>query len=230
MAIAIDQADLGNSSSNVSASTVAFNTSATVASAGTIFLLVHFNGAATVTVAGGSLTWVQDANGADVNQHTVLFRAYAAAGLASGTTITATLSIGCTDRIISGCSFTGVANAVKEASSTDDTAGTNFTSTAVSPTSASNLVITAVTLDTNVSYTPTAPSLEAFDFGATFDYKATATYRINSSVGSYSNVGVYGASGLIIAGTGAYGAAPTGPTPLPSDDPPIGIMGRGAGW
>lgn len=227
MAIAIDDVDLGNASDNASSTTVAFNTSGTVASAGTIFLLVHYNAAATVTVAGGSLVWTEESNAVDGTQHTALFRAAAPSGLASGTTVTATMSGAATDRIIAGCSFTGLSTAAKESSGTDTQAGTAWDSASVSPISASNLVISALTLDTNVSFTPTAPNAVSIDGGATFDYHMTIVYRINSSSGSYQNVGTWAFNSLSIAATGAYGSTAAA---LPGDDPPMGFLGRGAGW
>lgn len=206
MAIALDQTSLGNASNNASATTIAFNTGANVASDGTLFVLVHYAGAQTVTVAGGSLTWTEEAHRDESAIHTALFRANAPSGLASATTITATFSAAVTGRIIAGCSFTGLATAAKEDSGTIGLSNTVWTSATMDPTTAENLTITAVTLDTNVGHTVTAPSLEALDSGASFDYRFAIIYRIETSAGAYTNGGTFAASGLIIGATGAYGA------------------------
>lgn len=228
MAITIDQADIGGASAAATSTSIAFNTTTTVSAGGDIFLLIKSRNDVTVTtIAGGSLSWTQDASSFSSPDLIVLARARAAAGLASGTTITVTFSDTTPNRIVEGCSFVGLSTASPEDSGgsfADATA--SFTSVAMDPVSSNSLILTAVTLDTDQGLIPDAPSLEAFDKGASFDYRLSMLYRIESSTGTYTNGGTYGASGFILHASAAYG----GPFTNSADDPPIGFLGRGAGW
>lgn len=209
MAIAIDVASLGNASASAAGASIAFNTGAVVANAGTIYCLVHYNGTAAgeASMSGGGLTWQLVSEAFDGAGQVCLFRAHAPSGLASATTLTASFSTTPTNRIIAGCSFTGVADASAQDSGTVVVAASSYTSATMDPTSAESLTISAVTLNTDSPHTPTAPSVEALDSGATFDYRFTIAYRIESSVGAYTNQGSYGVSGLILGATGVFGAA-----------------------
>jgi hypothetical protein len=219
MAIALENATIGDASNNASATTLDLVTTATVASGGQIFLLVHWHHAtATASVSGGGLTWTEEATQRDGVINTSLFRAIAPSGLASSTTITATFSSASTGRIMAACSFTGLDTDAKEDSSGFSTdVDAPWTSPTMDPTTNGNLTITAVTLDTDVAHTVTSPSLEAIDKGAAFDYRMTVVYRLESSAGSYTNAGDYAFGGSIVGATAAYGqstAAVVGPPPL----------------
>lgn len=209
MAITLDQADIEGANASGTATSIAYNTTATVAAAADIFQLIKARASVTITsFTGGGLTWTEEAvasSGVDV---LYLYKARAPSGLASGATITANLSATSTNRIIEGCSFTGLADAAKEDSGGNFlSSSSGWTSETMDASSAESLTITAVTLDTDVGHTPTAPSLEAFDGGATFDYRRAMVYRIDTSVGSYTNAGTFAFSAFIVHATAVYGAA-----------------------
>jgi hypothetical protein len=210
MPIAIDQADIGGNSEIGSATSIAFNTSATVAVGADIFMLVRAGSDVTMSsFTGGGLTWTEEHRFPSTPDVLFLYRATAPAGLASGTTITATFSATNSNRIIEGCSFTGLSTAVKEDSNGNEgEAVSSWVGDTVTAISQSNLVISALTMNTDIAHTPTAPSLEAFDKGATFDYRLSMIYRINAAAGVYTNAGSWsGGSGFWMSATAAYAGA-----------------------
>jgi hypothetical protein len=95
LAVTVDQANLGTQAeSGVTSSSL--NTGAAVASGAMIVALVHnFNSAAeTLSMSGGSLTWTQAHTLTSGSLRLSLFYAFAPSGLASGTTLTVTASVG----------------------------------------------------------------------------------------------------------------------------------------
>lgn len=202
MAIAIDQANIGNAADNSSASTVAFNTTQAVPAGGFIVLAVcWYSSTETLSsVSGGGLTWAIDkqakgTGAGDVSASVAIISAQAPSGLASGTTITATFSGSVPGRGIGGMSFTGVLNA----SALDTTSGpSDFLSTSAWTTSSTAIAAGSVLVGacfavfSDGTSTVTSPSIEAQDFTAgagTFGF--TMCYRIESSAASYTVAGTW---------------------------------------
>jgi hypothetical protein len=111
----------GATGSAVNAATVALTTTVTVPANSLIVICsgAGNEGTGAPTCAGGSLTWQLDADQAIANK-TVIFSAYAASGLASGTTITVTwAAAGTNPRTICGLYITGILSAAwKDVSAT----------------------------------------------------------------------------------------------------------------
>lgn len=209
MSIAIDQTTLGSSATDSAASTIALTTTAAVTAGGFIVLcLGWFNNSSAVTltsVSGGSLTWTIDKQSSFATAGSgilscAVVSAQAASGLASATTITATLSGAANGgRSIGAMSFTGVAAsspvdgtppATKNSSST-----TAWASNSATLTAGSVLVATAYEAATDTTSTPTSPSVESFDVkGPAGSFAQTAAYRIESSAGSVAVAGTWATS------------------------------------
>lgn len=203
MPIAIDQASLGTGSPAGTGSTIAFTTSSTVASGGFIVLGVYW-WHATVTllsVAGGGLTWTVDAQGSSGSMlgNVGVVSAQAPAGLASGTTITATLSAATADgRAIGGTSFTGVATsaAVDVAGTVQgQDPGTAWTTGSLSLAAGSVLVGVSFCENGTTTSTPTGPAVEALDFRSGGGDGVTLAYRIEAAGGSVATAGTWSVSG-----------------------------------
>jgi hypothetical protein len=116
MAIAVDKSSLFTPVVAASTgTTIAGTTNVAVVSGGFIVMVVVTSGLtaaqlATATMAGGGLTWTRDHTMVrpTTSYGIAVFSAQAPSGLASGTTITATVT-SCPERNICGFSFTGVA-------------------------------------------------------------------------------------------------------------------------
>lgn len=210
-AIALDQ-PIGTGKGHAS-TTATFTTTATVA-AGTHILLVagRFNSASanTQAVSGGALTWVEDATLSAGNLRVSVFRAVAAAGLVSGTTLTLThsgSSPASTDSIFGGGSFTGI-----DTVGTVVTTGTNNASTAgwsasCSSTSGNALFGGAFMDGATTSSTPTAPGVELFDVNdATQTETETGVYKL-SVAGADSIAGTWLSAAAWAAAVVCYKAA-----------------------
>ena len=195
MAIAVDQASIGTGDAG-SGTTCSITTSATVASGATIILA---GGSSTSSrtldsVSGGGLTWVVDKTQTETPVTSSLARAYAPAGLASGTVITGTWSGSSNSRIMGAASFT----VVDPAAPLDTTGGssspgatTAVTTGSITTAAAGELIVAAVYFDnpgrTNAE---TSPAVEAIEYASAradgWDNKIVLEYRIEAAAGSYS--------------------------------------------
>lgn len=221
MAIAIDITNAGETANNAASSSVAVTTTSAIAAGATIIVTgtsYNFGASTTATDNGPGLTWTRDVNGApgtggDSAAFSWIFSAYAAAGMASGTVITVTLSGSAAGRSAAVTSFTGILSASPLDTTTGPTgflAPANTWSTTSTAISAGSLLIAiAFCINTNDTNTVTSPSLEAHDFGAGVGTFGAATcYRIEASAGSYTVAGTWSAAetgGLVAA---AYKVAP----------------------
>jgi hypothetical protein len=204
MAVAIDKSSLGISYSAASSNSIQFTTSQAVASGGFIVVVGGWFGDNSLTVSGvsgGSLSWSVDKqpNGGSLPYSVFIASAQAPSGLASSTTITASLS-GSTGSalFIGGLSFTGIATS----SPVDGTptGPTEATTTAAWSTPsyaiAAGSVIVAACLGegTSANNAPTSPSLEGPENDQAGDTIAlVAEYRIETSAGSYTVAGTWSA-------------------------------------
>lgn len=204
MAILVDQASIGAASPGDGTS-AAFTTNQIVAANGFIVVCLGFFTQLTVnSVSGGGLSWTIDAQGwpaggpaADV---VCIASAQAPAGLASGTTITASTSGTMSGPTIGGMSFTGV----KTSSPVDGTppavvgvtpAAAGWATGSYAMTAGSVLVGTSWAETSSATSTPTSPSIESYDSPAgTSGWGATAAYRIEASSGSYTVAGTWGSN------------------------------------
>lgn len=218
-AITADVANLGSNSVTAAANTIAFTTGSTVASGARIVVAAGWfsNSITLSSVSGGGLTWTIDKQGRPTNpafDSQGIASAPAPSGLASGTTITATLSGSADARTIGGLSLLGVDTSTP-VDVTSGPTGVNPSSTAwstasISIAAGSCIVAAAWGENTSAGSTPTSPSLEAFDVANGDGYEQTACYRIESSAGSYTVAGTWGSStqsGIIAV---AYKAAAGG--------------------
>lgn len=239
MAIALDVANVGEFAQDSASTTIALTTGATVAAGGFIVLAACWaqSGITMSSVAGGSLSWTIDTQGIspDSSQCSgAVISAQAPSGLASGTTITATLSSSSPGgRSITATSFTGV--------KTSAPAGVNslvagpagvaaWASGSLAIAAGSLIACLSVDFSGQQTSTVTGPSVEAHDLGDAGGFAQTTCYRIESGAGSYTVAGTWSANvtgGIVVAVE--YQAAPA-VTPGPGDNPPIGVLGRGAGW
>jgi len=213
MAIAVDQSTIGSAGPAGAAGTIAFTTSAVVASNAFIVVGVQWFGSGITlsSVAGGSLSWAVDVQGVDAasnNSHVGFASAQAPAGLASGTTITATMSGSADGRAICGTSLTGVktSSAVDAVGTVTGSAGsTNWSTGNVSVAAGSVLFGTCFSQTSGASSTATAPSVETHDFASGGGDSVTMAYRIEASAGSVAVAGVWtGAPGFLSAIGAAY--------------------------
>lgn len=216
MAIAVDVADAGRSSG----STV--TTDQTIAAGATVFLMGHHWENPEVTlnsVSGGGLTWVvdEDINTAPADHgSTVLARAHAPSGLASGTVITPTWSNTPGALRLLVCSFTGIASSspldtaiVLSAGADNDTTVNDGTDGDITITTPGCLILSAVGRTVSNAFTATVGT-ELSEY----DNRVSFVYRIEGSAGTYANEGTIASTGSAWAcNTGAYkGAGPTPPT------------------
>lgn len=230
MAIAFDQ-QLGSNVTIASGTTQTLSTGNTVASGGTIFLLVGGMGNAASSVSGGSLTWVIDKAGVNGNLNVALVRASAPAGIASGTTITVTYAGATTSRAVSGFSFTGVDTSSPVDGTPASQTGTTvaWTSGAVTTANATDVVIGLNMLDDfdDTTSTPTAGWTEvpatAGDFNTVTNGDSfTAVYQIVASTGTYTPGGTWAIGGTATVGVAVAYKAGAGVTTIVS---PLQLIG-----
>lgn len=192
MAWTVDQASIGNSGT---ASNASFTTTATVAVGAWIFIYAaHFGATAIASCSGGSLTYSlvdQHVNG---SVRVGLFRAFAPAGLATGTAITFVGFNG--NQHIAGCSFLG-----GDASSTVGTPGHAAAATAAHSVTATTHVNNALEIQclhvnsAATANTPDANSLELQDFSAGGTaQRGVMQYRLPGVAGAYALGGTCGAA------------------------------------
>lgn len=222
MAIAVDVANIGTADSNSSTTSLAFNTTATVASNG--FIVAQAGGwftADTLTsVSGGGLTWSVDASG-DYSggnpQYVAIASAQAPSGLASGTTLTFNFSGSVQYKTVGAMSFTGVA-----ASSALDVAGTDQEVAGTLAWSTGSLSVAAGSVIVGFSWnegassgsTITGPSVEAWEDLHGDGFGATAGYQIVAAGGSASVAGTWGAGTTHLDIGAAYLAAAGAAAPV----------------
>jgi hypothetical protein len=219
MAITLDVANVGTGESDGSA-TVALTTGATVAVGARIFVGVgaDVSGAdLTVTsISGGGLTWVIEGTLSDTTigygAGVALAYADAPAGLASGTTITATWSVAPFNSVIAASSYLGISG-TRDVERTDTLAATAAWVTGSLTTSeAGEMVITALCSRLVGTAITSAPSsgVEDQDFdGATQGELILLQRRIEATAGAYTLAGTISATPeSTVAVTAAYKAAP----------------------
>jgi hypothetical protein len=202
MAIAVEHASIGTPVGQDPGNTqVQFTTNVAIAAGS--FIVVFVGGfiasGATMTVAGGGLTWTTDKQGNPASpsaSFTGIASAQAPSGLASGTTITATYSGSAAARQIGGSSFTGVGTS----SPVDTTSGPTGIGAAQQPWASASTSIQAGSLLVACNYaesggttsTASAGSTELLDWqSAASPTTMTACYRIESSAGSYTVAGTW---------------------------------------
>lgn len=213
MAIVFDT-DLNSTAATAASTSLAHSTGATVAAGATIHLLVGwFHATGTLTsVTGGSLTWTIDKQIKNGSVGIALVSAYAAGGVASGTSLTANYSASSQNRGVSGWSFTGIATSSPVDTSASATgSSTAWTGGTCTTTAADTVVVgvahgdAAIDLTSTPSATwtevpPTAGDFNAVGNGATF----TAVYKIVSSAGANTPGGSFSGSVTFAGVSAAY--------------------------
>lgn len=206
MAVALDTA-LGTHASSASTTNI-LPTGAAVASGAQIIVVLGWfqNGATTAAVSGGGLTWVEDAVLRATNIHISIQRAFAPAGLASSTNLTATISA-TADSLIGATSFTGI-----DTTGTVVTSGTNNGSvagwTAACSSTSGNAIIGGAFMDgAATTNTETAPSVESFDFNSAGQTESLVGEYKLSVAGGDSIAGTFGAAATWISAVVCYKAA-----------------------
>lgn len=210
MAITLDQATLGSSGIDSTATTIPLTTTQAVAAGALIVIPVGWGDPAqTLTsVTGGGLTWTIDKQGNATNGSAgcgAIVSAQAPAGLASGTVLTANYSGTVVGRAICGFSLLGcpTSSPVDTTSGHTDYTGTTAWTTASTTIAAGSILIgSSHCTTTNDTSTPTSPSLELFDFGGgAGTFGQTVCYRIQASGGGFTVAGTWSGSeqGTVIA-------------------------------
>jgi len=218
VAITIDQGNLGTANSAGTLGSVTVTTAATAAVGSFIVLntSIFGDGSVLTSVSGGGLSWVVDRGHLGAAAFRKAWaRAYAPAGLASGTVITPTF-----DTTDAGVSYTfGLTSllGVKSSSPLDvadaegagqSFSGTNSWNTSTLAVQAGSIVLgNASKDDDSTGNTPTSPAVDAWDLGG-----EVVSYRIEASAGSYNVAGTFQGvtSGVsIFAGAIAYLAEAT---------------------
>lgn len=211
MAILIDQANAGTAVDDAGASTIAVNTTQTVASGG--FIVANIGWWTTTTtlssVSGGGLTWAIAVQGkhSSANPAAAIAYAQAPSGLASGTTITATFSGSSNGRQIGLISFTGVATSspVDTTAAVASASNVSAWATGSATLAAGSVLVGASHMDPNGTSTITSPSIEALDWTDGANTGMTAGYRIEAAGGSVTVAGDWSVGGG--SATATVGAA-----------------------
>jgi hypothetical protein len=204
MAVTRD-ANLGtNSINNVAGTTITLTTGAAAASNTEVLVGVFTasDAAATVSVAdnsGNGYTWAQIGDYATTGGHRIsIFGTYATSGLASGTVITATVSVSLNYKMICGVSYNGVASSsATDVTNTRATSNeTTWSGAAVTTTNANDLIFG---LDhTTGAGTPTsAPGTdwtEVHDFSIAAQVSLTTVERIVAATSTYTPTGTWSSS------------------------------------
>jgi hypothetical protein len=195
--------------SAATSTTIALTTNVTIASGNWIEVGVFSFGSSTVTgVAdtGPGLTWTNVAQFANGSTRAAKFRAYAAAGMASGTVITATYSATTQYRGMGGTSFAGGASNSAIEATTNASGSTAAWSASPTAARAGDLVTVVGNLN-NVSGsdTPDGNSTEGFDFNVA---ATPATYTLvhrNAPSGAATTAGgTWSGANDWIAAAGAF--------------------------
>jgi hypothetical protein len=170
-------------------------------------------GATTITFSCGGLTWTQDKKTNNGSDNVAQFSAQAPAGLAAGTTWTATSGVTSSDLLTVGRSFTGVATptVVESTGSATPAAGTAWNTGALSPNPTAGNLLTATMFADGTATTSTPPTgwTEASDISdAPSTESITLVYLLSAPGGAVTPAGSWAASNASMAGVGvAYTAA-----------------------
>lgn len=167
---------IGNSGAAATGTSISFTTTGAVPSGGKIILVGFYygTGGRTVNGSGGGLTWALDkefAGVADTNYHLEVMSADAPSGLASGTSLSMTVSGTAVDvPMVCGCYCTGLATA----SYVDATGGGRVTTNSadwsegtVTTTNADDLLLCGMTIDAGSRTLSTVTPLTALNSGFT---------------------------------------------------------------
>jgi hypothetical protein len=222
VAIALDTANHGTVAAAASASTIAVTTTSVVAASRRITIFAGWFGTATISSVaddGPGLTWVVDAQAApSTDRHAAWISADAPSGLASGTTITITLSAGNTDRAAQVSSWSGMetgATGYTGVTGSQTTTTPNWSSGARSIAAGSML---CVALHEDSSGNDTANASAGTTVLGNLDPSVddiAAGYRIEASAGSYAAAGTWSSASSDTSNVyveyieDAGGAAPT---------------------
>lgn len=198
MAIAFD-ASLGSHNSGTTASPT-LTTSAAAAAGSKIILAMGWYSGTLSSVSGGGLTWTILKSVANGNNTSAVIVADAPSGLASGTTITASLTGTPQATQMAAASFTGLATGTGTdgtASATDATAAWSSGSLASPTTNANDLLIGVSKQGTGSDNTDTPGTgyTELYDFGDGTGDTTTLEYQIVSATGTYAATGTWSGSG-----------------------------------
>lgn len=241
MAITVDKANAGTNFNDSTSTTIAVNTSQTIAAGAFIVVCVAwfdpFEAATLSSVSGGSLSWSidkQGASGVTFDPEEAIASAQAPSGLASGTTITATFSASISGNTseIGVSSFLGV----KTSAPVDGTpigpvnngGATDLWTTGNYTLSAGSLMVGAANCGDVFTNTMTA-GIELYESASSFT-AMFACYRIESSAGSYALSGDMSAPGQCDAIAVAYLAAGDAAPENPIRYPPHARRARGVSW
>lgn len=221
MAVAVDQV-LGSNAptpGTTSSTTITLSTLNAVSAGGFISLLVGGLGAVVNAGSGGGLSWFVDKTITNGSLNLGLISAYAPAGLAASTVVTATFSAAATSRAIGGFSLSGVqaTSPVDTAASATGSSSAAYTCGACN-TSAAGIVIGAAMVDDfneATGETPTSPWLQVTGSSGFFVVTGngdsyTLIYRITTGPGSFTPGGTWTGASLSWAGCSAAYLADTG--------------------
>jgi hypothetical protein len=210
-------ADLGTIGSVGSLGTLALTTSAPAAAGTWIFGVVASFGGTVSSVAdnsGSPLTWTVVSPQASNGVNCALVKAWAPAGLASGTTVTVTFSAATIERRFGLSSFTGgAAGSVTEDAdaSTGSTTAWSGTTTAAT---ADALVVSAIGMNTNTSTVVDANSVEDLDFQIVGNSTAALYHRIVTGTGAATVGGTWAGAANWAAVTASFDTGGGAPSPV----------------
>lgn len=195
MAILIDQANAGTAADDNGGTTIAVNTTQTIATGLIVVSVTWWHATGTLSsISGGGLTWAIAVQGKHSVENPAAAIAYAQApaGLASGTAITANFSTTVNARAIGITSFTGAATS-SPVDTTDPVLSENDNSWHTNSVAilAGSVLVAHSHLDKTATSTVTAPSIEALDWGDGANFACTTCYRIEASAASYAVAGTY---------------------------------------
>lgn len=212
MAITLDVLLLGSFAvEDAGATTVAVTTTQAAAAGSTIILCGYtgsFQPTTPISDNGPGLTWTVDVVGKNTttSPYAWIISAYAPAGLASGRTITVTLTGSAGDRFMTATSFLGVKTSLRvdTTAAVIDQAGTAWTTRNMTTQAGSVLLAAVADSDNSHTSTPTAPALEIADINSPGNAAFTSAYRIEAAGGTYAVAGTW--SGIAANGA-VVGAA-----------------------
>lgn len=222
MAITIDHTQIGApvQVSTAGVATVAITTNVAVASNGLIVLNVFGDPPATLlsSVSGGGLTWTVHKSGTSaVGDAIGIASAPASSGLASGTTITATLDAATTSKMVGGMSILGADLTGSRVDGTipaeNRNTGANWVSTSYTI-AAGSIIVGCAGFDFQATETPDAGTTECWSvLELTGGNSLLQAYRIEAVGAAYTVSGVWSVGGsttgdtIVVAFKAAGGAA-----------------------
>lgn len=188
-ALALDQSNLVEGDDRSTASEMTSPTRTLVAAGGTIIVAVKWQDVeAAITVSGGDLSWMVDAQSND-HPPIALAHAHAPAGLPSGTPITVHFSAAAPKRVLTGASFVGVApNVPPRVASVARAPEAPYESTPITTTASDTLVVSAVEMFASDGvWQPMSPTLEGAQNVARRAQDCLAIhYRVETSPGTFT--------------------------------------------